>query len=183
MRKASPSSTSRSTKATAVGATTVCAIGLGSNLGVRGALLDAAVVEIVRRVGPVHAISRYYQTAPWGSSAVATFPYLNAALLCATGLSPKPVLDALLAIERAAGRERSGANAPRTLDLDLLFYGSETGDDPALTLPHPRLHLRNFVLEPLAEIAPDWRHPKLDKTVLRLREECPDTLAATPLTR
>ena len=160
---------------------TPCALGLGSNLGDRGGRIREAVTEIGRVIGTVTAVSRLYQTAPWGASAVPTFPYVNAAVVCETGLSPERLLVALQAIETAGGRTRSVPNAPRTLDIDLLFYGSATLDTPQLTLPHPRLHLRRFVLAPLAEIAPDWRHPVLDATVAELLRDCDDRLAVAPL--
>lgn len=159
---------------------TTCYLGLGSNLGDRGATLYAAVYAIVKQVGPVTAVSRVYETAAWGETSVPTFPYLNAAVEVRTRLSPKPLLASLQEIERHGGRERSVPNAPRTLDIDLLFYGSETSETPELTLPHPRLHLRRFVLEPLAEIAPDLRHPRLDLTAEEMLARCDDPLTVTP---
>ena len=158
-----------------------CALGLGSNLGDRGARIREAVADIARAVGRVTAVSRLYETAPWGATSVPTFPYVNAAVTCVTGLSPKRLLATLQEIEIAGGRTRTVRNAPRTLDIDLLFYGSATLDTPDLTLPHPRLHRRRFVLAPLAEIAPDWPHPVLDATVAELLRDCDDRLAVAPL--
>jgi len=94
--------------------------------------------------------------------------FVNGAAIVATALSPEALLDRMLALETAFGRIRGAPNAARTLDLDLLDYDSQHIDTPALVLPHPRLHLRRFVLEPLREIAPGWRHPCLDLSAAAL---------------
>jgi 2-amino-4-hydroxy-6-hydroxymethyldihydropteridine diphosphokinase len=106
----------------------------------------------------VIAHSRLYRSAPWGLNEQPEF--INAAAELDTGLRPRELLDALLAIERAAGRERNGARwGPRVLDLDLLLYGDRQSDEPGLTLPHAHLHERAFVLLPLKDLAPDLHVP------------------------
>ncbi|MEX2322176.1 MAG: 2-amino-4-hydroxy-6-hydroxymethyldihydropteridine diphosphokinase [Acidimicrobiia bacterium] len=126
-------------------------MGLGSNLGDRLAVLTGAVGEF-RRLGEVVAVSGVWETAPIGGPP--QDDYLNAVVVVRTVLGPVPLMQRLLAIEAAAGRERGERSAPRTLDLDLLLYGDAEIDAPGLTVPHPRMHARRFVLEPLAEAWP-----------------------------
>ena len=136
-------------------------VGLGANLGDARAALAAALDALdshpaIERV----ATSSLYRTAPVD----ATGPdYLNAVVELRTTLEPLGLLKVLQAIEADRGRQRPFPNAPRKLDLDLLLFGQREFDDPALTLPHPRLHQRAFVLEPLAQIAPDLMHPRLGR--------------------
>ena len=133
------------------------AVALGSNLGDRAGHLDRAVSEIRALRGVrVLAISRWIETDPVGGPPDAP-AFLNGALLLDTRLRPAELLAALQAIEGAHGRTRTPGlrDEPRTLDLDLLFVGDAVADEPGLCLPHPRLEERTFVLEPLAEIAPD----------------------------
>lgn len=134
-------------------------IGLGANLGERAATLDAALERIDRlEVTRLQAVSRYYHTSPWGDPDQPDF--LNAAAVVRTGLSPSSLLRELLAIESELGRERSGRRwGPRAIDLDLLLYGDECVDLPALSVPHPRIRERAFVLVPLLELAPDLSVP------------------------
>jgi len=150
------------------------AIALGANLGPRAATLEAAIRELDREVGRVRARSRTIETEPLvppGDDPTAHPPYLNAVVLVDTALAPLDLLDRLLAIERRHGRDRRRETRrwqPRTLDLDLLLIEDRILDHPRLILPHPRLHERRFVLEPLLEVWPDWRHPRLGLTVREL---------------
>ena len=141
---------------------TRAAFGLGSNLGDRRAHLEAAV-RWLAALGEVLAVSSFRETAPVGGPPQPD--YLNAAVVVATEQAPRALLQAAQEIERRAGRERGVAWGPRTLDLDLLLYGDRTLREPGLVVPHPRLHERRFVLEPLAEIALDWPVPGLGRTV------------------
>jgi 2-amino-4-hydroxy-6-hydroxymethyldihydropteridine diphosphokinase len=142
------------------------AIALGSNLGDRRAHLDFAVAKLralLRRV----AVSRYHDTVPVGVTGPQPL-YLNAAATGETTLAARDLLAALLAIEDARGRERPFPSAPRTLDLDLILYGGSVIDQPGLVVPHPRFRERRFVLEPLAEIAPEMTDPATGRTIAEL---------------
>jgi 2-amino-4-hydroxy-6-hydroxymethyldihydropteridine diphosphokinase len=146
----------------------LAAIALGSNLaspfGDRAANLWEAV-ERVRELGEVKAVSSSYETEPVGYLDQPRF--LNAALLLETSLEPAELMRALLEVEQTMGRERVGAIAkgPRVIDLDMLLYGQVVMNTTELTLPHPEMMERRFVLEPLAEIAPGMVHPVLGLTV------------------
>jgi len=140
-------------------------VALGSNLGDREAHLAAAIEALrARPAVRVTAVSAVYETAPVGPPPQG--PYLNAVVRLRTQLAPRALLACLLEIEAARGRQRSaGRWSARTLDLDLLFYGSLILDEPGLRVPHPHLHERAFVLEPLCDVAPGLLHPVLGKTV------------------
>ncbi len=154
----------------------LAAIALGSNLKSALGGRAANLREAVRRVaalGEVRAVSSFYDTEPVGYLNQPRF--LNGALLLATELAPEDLLRELLAIERAMGRDRTGAvpKGPRVIDLDLLLYGDHVIESGDLTLPHPALHEREFVLRPLTEIAPEMLHPVLRLTVRELLEKRP----------
>ena len=140
-------------------------IGLGANLGGRAATLREAVGRL-KDLGEIVAVSSLYETAPVGY--LDQPPFLNAAVALETALTAPDLMSALLAIEHDLGRVRTFRNAPRTVDLDLLLVDDLVLDTPELTLPHPRLHERAFVLVPLAEIALDAIHPVLRRSVLQL---------------
>jgi 2-amino-4-hydroxy-6-hydroxymethyldihydropteridine diphosphokinase len=146
-------------------------IALGSNLpssaGTPRQTLDAAM-DRLSEIGRVIARSSYYATQPVGYADQPEF--LNAAIALETSLEPQPLLEALLTIEHGFGRNRSHGipNGPRTLDLDMLLYGDMILNTPTLQLPHPRMHQRGFVLQPLAEIAPELIHPAIRKSMSQL---------------
>ena len=146
-------------------------IGLGTNLGDKEQNLRTAVHKIEERIGKIVSLSAFYATAPWGFSSDNTF--LNAALCVDTALAPLEVLQTTQEIEREMGRTHKSVNAvysDRVIDIDLLLCFADDGtpvllDTPELKLPHPLMQERRFVMEPLAEIAPDVIHPVLGKTL------------------
>jgi 2-amino-4-hydroxy-6-hydroxymethyldihydropteridine diphosphokinase len=146
---------------------TTAYVGLGSNLGDRARTIYDGVRLLLDAV-PVRArLSPLYVTAP--VDLLDQPDFLNG-VVALEGALPQPhdLLDLCLDVEARLGRERSVPKGPRTLDLDLLLYGTAVRDDARLTLPHPRLHVRRFVLEPLADLAPDLRHPRLGLTVAEM---------------
>jgi 2-amino-4-hydroxy-6-hydroxymethyldihydropteridine diphosphokinase len=153
-------------------------LGLGSNLGDRNRALEDALGGLDARGFHTTRRSSTWQTAPVGGPPQGWF--LNAVVAGETALSPEELLQACLDTEHAMGRVRGERNGPRVIDIDILFFGEERRREPGLVIPHPRLHERRFVLEPLFEIAPDLRHPTLGLTVAELRERCPDTSEVRP---
>lgn len=150
------------------GGPTAAFVALGSNLGDRAAHLANALAGL-RATPGISALrcSSLYETEPVGPPGQG--PYLNAVARLETELGPRALLERLLALEAAAGRIRSGVrNEARSLDLDLLLYGSRVVEEPGLCVPHPRLHERPFVLAPLRELAPALRHPRLGRSVAEL---------------
>jgi 2-amino-4-hydroxy-6-hydroxymethyldihydropteridine diphosphokinase len=140
-------------------------IGLGSNLGDRKAFLERAI----RRLQPLR-VSRIVETEPWGRTDQPR--YLNAVAEVSTDLEPGALLEELLSVERDLGRVRGERWGPRTIDLDLLLFGDREVRSEALTVPHPFLARRRFVLEGLAELCPDRAVPGLGRTVRELLEVC-----------
>ena len=158
---------------------TPAAIALGSNLGDRRSHLDAALQRLAAL--PETTLIRaspYFRTAPVvppGAEGSAGGEYLNAAAILETDLSPRALLDALMRVEQDLGRVRLPQNrwGERTIDLDLLLFGDLVINEPGLVIPHPRLHLRRFVLDPLAHVAPHWVVPTLGRTVVDLFKTLP----------
>jgi len=153
-------------------------LALGANLGAREATLEAALAALARQGVQVRRRSGLYLTEPVGGPPQDW--YVNQVVLGETALEPAALLETALAIERAHGRERSVPNAPRTLDIDILFFGERVVTTPRLTIPHPRLQERRFVLVPLAEIAPEHRHPVSGLTARELLARCADTARVVP---
>ena len=146
---------------------------LGSSLGDRTAYLKKAMELIEMHMGSVEKYSSVYETPPWGFNDEHQF--LNQALLVDSAAEPLRILELIHAIEQALGRHRTNQGyAPRTLDIDILFYDNILLNIPELTIPHPLLHERRFALAPLCEIAPDLWHPALKQTVQQLFNSCPD---------
>ena len=149
-------------------------ISLGSNLGDRAGNLLLGIRDMLDANLEVIKLSQIYETEPVETFAQPSFLNMVAELRGSTLPRPEELLARLLRIEYALGRTRESAMAPRTIDLDLLFYPNETSDTQFLTLPHPRLHRRRFVLVPLNELAPRLVHPKLNKTISELLEHLED---------
>jgi 2-amino-4-hydroxy-6-hydroxymethyldihydropteridine diphosphokinase len=147
-------------------------IALGSNLGDRAAMFERAIAAMNAAGICVLRQSSFYITQPVDAPGQAWF--LNAAVEAETSLLPLQLLHALLRIERELGRRRITPHGPRTIDLDILFYGSSVIRSKELEIPHPRLTERRFVLVPLAQIAPEVRHPALHKSIAQLLAETPD---------
>jgi 2-amino-4-hydroxy-6-hydroxymethyldihydropteridine diphosphokinase len=148
---------------------------IGGNMGDRMANLNNAKKWIQQEVGKIELMSSIYETAAWGQTNQADF--YNQALLVNTLLNATQVMTQLLFIESKMGRIRSAPMAPRTIDLDIIYFNDQIINTNLTTIPHPKLADRKFVLIPLVEIAPDYIHPILNKTNTSLLKECGDSLA------
>ncbi len=147
---------------------------LGSNVGERKNFLENARMRIHLLAGTVVKSSAVYETAAWGKTDQPAF--LNQVVAIDTALSADLLLVTLLAIENSLGRIRDQRWAPRTIDIDILLYGTEVINQPDLIIPHPALSERKFALIPLAELIPDVIHPLTGKTIATMLEECTDVL-------
>jgi 2-amino-4-hydroxy-6-hydroxymethyldihydropteridine diphosphokinase len=145
-------------------------LSLGSNLGNRAANLNVAI-ERLRELGQVRVVSSFYETEPVD---LANQPwFLNCAVALETEMMPRRLLRSVMGIEQALGRRRLQVKGPRTIDIDILLFGNSVVDTAELIIPHPALHERRFVLEPLNEIAAEVRHPVLKQTIRELRDALP----------
>ncbi len=149
-------------------------IGLGANLGDPVQTMTTAQQHILNRIGPIKQASSFYQTDAWGNPDQPDF--INQVIEITSKLHPQAILESLLSIESLLGRTRVVKWEARLIDLDLLFYGQRILQEPDLIIPHPYIHLRNFVLVPLVEIAPDFYHPVLKHSMADLLTNSPDLL-------
>lgn len=148
-------------------------IGIGSNIGNRALNIEMALANINGSVGQIIVQSPTYETEPWGFESKNRF--LNLVVLIDTELNPDDLLDALQSIERSLGRQRESiVYQNRPIDLDILFFNESVVNSPNLTIPHPHIGERMFVLKPLADIAPELVHPVLKKSIKIMAENCPD---------
>jgi len=144
-------------------------ISTGSNLGNREGFLSKAEEELSAHAGNIEAASQIIETAPWGNTDQPQF--LNRVLQIKTQLPPLFLMECLLDIEKRMGRNRGEKWEPRIIDLDILFFDNQIIIEPGLSVPHPYLHEREFVLRPMVELAPAFVHPVLNKTMSELLQE------------
>jgi len=149
-------------------------LSLGSNVGNRLSYLSHAVKQISNLSASPLEISSIYETEAWG--ALPLDPFLNLCLSLQTHLEPQPLILLLQEIEKSLGRESKNSGLSRTIDIDILFFGNRVIQQENLAIPHPRLQLRNFVLFPLVELRNNLWHPTLEKSILEIKNICPDQL-------
>lgn len=153
---------------------------LGSNLGERDQLINAAIGQIGLRIGQILETSSFYETAAWGKEDQPSF--LNVAVAVSTALTPVEVLDKVLEIEQELGRVRLEKWGERLIDIDVILYGNRIVDmGDRLQIPHPQMQYRKFVLEPLAEIGPELVHPLLKLNISEMLERLNDNLSVSKI--
>jgi len=153
---------------------------LGGNIGNREELLSEAIRKMTFQLGECIETSSLYETEPWGFTHEQNF--LNQVAVFESRLSALDILDRTQAIEKELGRIRKTTQyCERTIDIDILFYGNELIEEERLTVPHPRIQERLFALCPLEELIPNYLHPKLQKSIKVLKDECPDSLKVNKL--
>jgi 2-amino-4-hydroxy-6-hydroxymethyldihydropteridine diphosphokinase len=155
-------------------------LSLGSNVGDRNANLNSAI-ERLETLGKIEKVSSFYETEP--VEFVNQPWFLNCAVKLDTEKMPKQLLAGILDVEQEMGRRRTQKKGPRAIDIDILLFGNSIIDTKGLTIPHPALHERRFVLEPLAEIAADVRHPIFKRTIRELRDTLPPGQAVRKLSK
>lgn len=147
---------------------------LGSNMGNNKKQLSNAVKHIENKIGQVTRSSSLYVTAAWGNTKQADF--LNQVVVVETALSASKTMHTILTIEKKMGRVRTVKNAPRIIDIDILFFNKDIIDDAVISIPHPQIQNRRFVLAPMNELSPQLIHPVLNKTIHQLLIHCTDKL-------
>ncbi len=147
---------------------------LGSNMGKSPQQLQTAIIDIEKNIGKVIRQSTLYATAAWGNTNQPDF--LNQVIIVVTKYTAIEVLHHILSIEKEMGRVRTIKNAPRVIDIDILFFNKEIISEKQLSVPHPEIQNRRFVLTPMNELSPNFKHPVLLKNIHRLLLDCPDNL-------
>ncbi len=149
-------------------------LSLGSNVGDSLSHMGAACSMIEKRIGAIRQQSSLYTTAAWGNTQQPDF--VNQVIILETKLDCNGLMQTILEIEQEMGRIRTVKNAPRIIDIDILFYNDSIIEEDNLRIPHPLIQDRNFVLTPLMELSPNWVHPVLQQTIRELQQACADTL-------
>lgn len=158
----------------------IACFSLGSNMGDRKANLELAARLLADRTGSLEALSGIYESAAWGYESDSL--YMNCCLTIRTEMKALELMEYALEVEKEMGRIREGQGySDRIMDVDLLLYGDRVMNHPQLTLPHPRMSFRRFVLVPLAEIQPGLKHPVSGLSIAELLENCPDQSVLTPV--
>lgn len=152
---------------------------LGSNQQQPAKQLETAKRHIAKKLGNISRFSSIYQTAAWGNTRQPDF--LNQVVIANTSLDAPAAINTILGIEKKMGRVRTKKNAPRIIDIDILFFNKDIIHTTLLEVPHPRIQLRRFVLVPLNELSPNLKHPALHKTIHQLLRICPDTLTVNKI--